>query len=345
MFCFAQHQDVFPDLVGNELLDAVQAAFTPEEVLTYSQARDTMFRKVYAVSDSLECMYTGWKRYMDPTLDPTQAVFTNNGGDLDINTEHVYPQSKGAKAGNGRSDMHHLFPTRASVNSDRANDPFMDIPDSQTNRWYYYDQTLTSVPNTMIDAYAEDIFKGFEPRESIKGNVARAMFYFYTIYRDNATSAAPNFFEGQKATLCKWHYDDPVDPTEWDRTYIIADYQDDKPNPFVLDCSLSTRMYCEEFSFDNCVISDTKDVEISEVTWAIYPNPGKDIINIAADDSWTSVQLYTLKGKYVETYSLANRGTRQTASIDGLYNKGVYLVRLYDEKTKKHSQFKRWTKY
>ena len=134
-FCIAQHQDVFPDLSGGDLLDAVQVAFTPEDVLTYSTARDTLFKSVYAVDDSLECVYSGWKRYLDPSLDPTQAVFTNNGDDLDINTEHCYPQSKGAEVGNGRADMHHLFPTRATVNSNRANDPFMDIvetPEKET---------------------------------------------------------------------------------------------------------------------------------------------------------------------------------------------------------------------
>ncbi len=341
----AQHQDVFPQLTGDELLQAVQDAFTPETVMTYSMARDTLFKNVYAVDDSLECVYTGWKRYLDPSLDPTQAVFTDNGGDLDINTEHCYPQSKGAKSGNGRSDMHHLFPTRASVNSERANDPFMEIPDSQTSKWFYRDQTLTSEPTSMKDAYAEDIQKGFEPREEVKGNIARAVFYFYTIYRDNAVSAAPEFFEIQKATLCSWHYKDPVDPIEWDRTYKIAKYQDDKPNPFILDCSLSTRMYCAEFELDNCVILDIEESDIEDVMWTIYPNPGKNVVSITADKSWTGIQLFTLRGKYVDTFELRNQGGRQSARIEGQFTNGVYLVRLYDHRTRSYSQFQKWTKY
>ena len=40
-----------------------------------------------------------------------------------MNTEHTWPQSKGA-TGAAKSDLHHLFPTDSKANSIRGNHPF-----------------------------------------------------------------------------------------------------------------------------------------------------------------------------------------------------------------------------
>ncbi|MEY3053095.1 MAG: hypothetical protein RLY31_2880, partial [Bacteroidota bacterium] len=85
-----------------------------------------------------------------------------------------------------------------------------------------------------------------EPREDHKGNVARAMFYFYTMYREQADDADPDFFDLQRETLCQWHYADPVDSLEHARSLMIAAYQDGLANPFVLDCTTATRSYCSD---------------------------------------------------------------------------------------------------
>ena len=109
------------------------------------------------------------------------GTLIRNGSSSGINTEHTFPQSKGARNGNARSDMHHLFPARAGVNEARSNYPFGEIKDSRTDRWYYKAITKRSIPTVGIDEYSESIRGLFEPREDHKGNVARAMFYFYTI--------------------------------------------------------------------------------------------------------------------------------------------------------------------
>ena len=66
------------------------------------------------------------------------------------------------------------------------------------------------------------------------------MFYFYTIYNDVANQ---NFFDIQKDILYNWHKEDPVDEIELSRTYAIASYQNNIPNPFVLDSSLIKRIW------------------------------------------------------------------------------------------------------
>ena len=51
------------------------------------------------------------------------------------------------------------------------------------------------------------------------------------------------FFEVQKDTLKTWHDQDPADEDEISRTWQIAEYQENKPNPFILDATLVERAY------------------------------------------------------------------------------------------------------
>ena len=69
------------------------------------------------------------------------------------------------------------------------------------------------------------------------------MSYFYTIYNNVADN---NFWNVQKQTLFDWHYYDPVDQIEANRTWSIASYQDGLPNHFVLDPTLFWRARSEE---------------------------------------------------------------------------------------------------
>jgi len=124
-------------------------------VLDYANARDTLYARVLAIDDdSLRCIYSGHTLYLDPTQDPTQYVY-QNGGSNGMNTEHAYPQSKGAADGNARSDMHHLYPARIPVNEVRGDVPFMEIPDGANPKWYILNQILTNIPALNRDAYTE----------------------------------------------------------------------------------------------------------------------------------------------------------------------------------------------
>jgi len=280
MFSWAQYdfEAVLPGLDGQDLFEAVAQDFDPLIVLPYDIARDTMFRRVYSESDFLYCVYTRHGVSMPQGLDPTQTVFMGgaNGG---INTEHSWPRSYGADVGKPKSDMHHLFPTRIDVNADRGVLPFLDIPDSEANQWYYLNNEQSNIPSSNIDNYSEVSGSAFEPREDHKGNVARAMFYFYTIYNDEAQQAPSNFFESMRTTLCEWHSADPVDSLEWHRNLIIASYQDGKANPFILDCTLVERLFCP-----GAMINCDPSVPVAEISptpeVSIYPNPNSGTFNI-----------------------------------------------------------------
>ena len=253
------HEAVFPTQSGQTLLNNLVSQYKPFFVLDYSEARDTLFGSIYLVDNNVSCVYSGHSLYLPPNQDPTTALYMN-GVDNGINTEHTYPQAFGAGNGNPRSDMHHLYPTRTAVNSARGNSRFAEINDNQTDAWFYLNQETSSIPSQDIDSYSEQTNTAFEPREDHKGNVARAMFYFYTMYKSQADSADPNYFETQRATLCQWHEDDPVDQLEWTRNNKIAVHQGGKKNPFILDCTLAERTYCTNMSF-SCLSAPVKNIE------------------------------------------------------------------------------------
>ncbi len=239
-------EPVFPGESGQALLDSLATHYRPAVVLDYANARDTLYAKVLAFDDdSLRCIYSGHTLYLDPNQDPTQYVYLN-GTTLGMNTEHAYPQSKGAADGNARSDMHHLFPARIPVNEARGDVPYGEISDAQTERWFRGAQVLFSTPAQNKDQYSEWKNGVFEPREKVKGDLARAVFYFYTMYRSQANAADPNYFATQRATLCQWNEQDPADSAELVKTWRIAPYQENKPNPFILDCTLAYRTWCPE---------------------------------------------------------------------------------------------------
>ncbi|MBK8562181.1 MAG: endonuclease [Saprospiraceae bacterium] len=267
----AQYQPVFTGLSGQELLDSLVKYYKAPVLLTQAFARDTLFSKIYGYKDSLTCVYTGDRIYLNPTQDPTQDAF-----DKGFNTEHTFPQSLGAM-NQAEGDMHHLYPTRVDVNGDRGNLPFADIPDAQTEDWYYLGQQLSNTPSSNINLYSERKDGFFEPREDHKGNVARAMFYFYTMYKAQADAANQNFFNSQRQTLCAWHLLDPVNEPEWNRTWLIAPYQSGKPNPFVLDCTLPERCYCADFGTKCTPAATEQGADNQSFTLkSISPNPLQD---------------------------------------------------------------------
>jgi hypothetical protein len=271
-------QSVYPNLSGQELIDSVASHYRPDMVLDYAHARDTLYGAILnADDDSIRCIYSGHTLYLAPNQDPTQYIYLN-GATNGMNTEHGYPQGKGAADGNARSDMHHLYPARIPVNEARADKPFAEIPDNQTDKWFLNNTSLTTIPTTNINGYAESNETYFEPREASKGDLARSVFYFYTMYRAQANAADPNYFELQRHTLCQWNEQDPATNAELVKTWRIAHYQDNKPNPFVIDCTLAHRCWCPEVPL--ACTTDTYAPVQSLLSLRVSPNPAQGPVKV-----------------------------------------------------------------
>ena len=304
-FLYAQHIPVLEGLSGQELLTEIKNQYRPPTTLGYSIARDTLFRNILAVNGQLKCLYTDYSINLNPNSDPSDNAFSQG-----LNTEHIYPQSKGAENEPLRSNMYNLYPVRENVNSDRANDPFGEVPDNTTQWWYYLDIKQKTKPTSNIEKYSEAANNVFEPQEARKGDIARSIMYFYSIYTPEANAADPNFFQSMITDLCNWHYLDPVDSEEWNRNLLIASYQNDLANPFILDCTIPERSYCSS-SGQICIPTSSTIPKIKTlgkilVSPSMY-NSGQNTIKLNHDIAVTEIIVVNSVGNKIEDVLISNR--------------------------------------
>jgi endonuclease I len=178
-----------------------------------------------------------WNILVDSDEDPNNSnnfILIYTGRSLsktstypDWNREHVWAKSHGdfdntPPAG---TDAHHIRPSDVSVNSDRGNLDF-DNGGSQHSEatGCYYDND------------------SWEPRDAVKGDVARMMFYMVVRYEgdvsgepdlelvDYVPTSGPIF--GKFSTLLDWHEQDPVDDFERNKNEVVYSHQNNR-NPFI----------------------------------------------------------------------------------------------------------------
>ncbi|MDO6657088.1 endonuclease [Anaerobacillus sp. 1_MG-2023] len=158
----------------------------------------------------------------------SQSKYENGGNVDDWNREHVWAKSHGdfgTSMGPG-TDIHHLRPTDVTVNSSRGNldfdnggSPQSEAPDN------YYDSD------------------SWEPRDSVKGDVARMIFYMAVRYEgdsgevdlevNNLVNNGSSPFIGKVSVLKAWNEMDPVDSFEENRNNVIYDQYQHNRNPFI----------------------------------------------------------------------------------------------------------------
>ena len=261
-------QDVIGDGLYEEgLIEFLQDNYMTGTTLGYTNARDTMYLRIDRIDGQVKGVYTNYAVDLPDTgVDPSTHLYENG-----MNCEHVWPQSLYEGGEPIKSDMHALRPCKDNVNSARSNKPFNEVVDEQTTTWYWQDSQTSNIPSSSIDEYSENHGTYFEPREDRKGDIARTMFYFYTMYSEVADD---DFFEGQKEVLKTWHELDSADEEEIIRTWQIADYQENKPNPFILDASLGERAYF----YNGILIGDLNEDGLLNILDLVI------LVNIILDD-------------------------------------------------------------
>ncbi len=229
-------ETIGPNLYNENLINFLQNNYQTSTTLSYNDARDVLYSEIDIDNDNkVYCIYTNYNVTLPSNVDPSTYLYENG-----MNCEHVWPQSMYEGTSPMKSDMHHLRPCKENVNSYRSNKPFNESQDNLTNNWLWLSYNNSNTPTNNINEYSENGNLVFEPREDKKGDIARTIFYFYTIYANVANNS---FFEQQKNILFNWHEQDPVEEAEITRTWLIANYQNNIPNPFILDSSLIYRAY------------------------------------------------------------------------------------------------------
>lgn len=322
LFCTVKAQaPIDSTLSGTTLITQLRANYTPTQTLGYGPARDVMYSVVdNDGNNGVHGIYTDFTVFWTPGTDPSQDVYQGGSG---INAEHVYPQSMGASNEPAKSDMHNLRPCRAAVNSDRGNLKFGESPDNDTDNWYKDAINQSNTPGTDIDEWSErDANNVFEPREAVKGDIARIVFYFYTIY----PNADASFFNSMKNTLYDWHYADPVDAWELERNNRVKQEQGND-NPFILDSTLARRAF-----FPQYMVTSTNSIEdfTNDQNVKVYPNPF--VNQLTFSEAVNYVLITNGDGKTVLEYHSDNQSIT-TIDVSNL-SKGVYYIRYQISKEK-----------
>ncbi len=161
--------------------------------------------------------------YSGNSVDGGQEYNSGNGW----NREHVWPQSLGQfnTSNTAGKDAHNLKPCDIKLNTVRGNKEF---------------DNGGSPVNCAADTYQDN--DSWEPMETVKGDLARIIFYMVVRYNGdvsgepdlslyNKTNGNAGKF-GNLDTLLKWHQKDPVSQFERDRNNTIYSYQNNR-NPFI----------------------------------------------------------------------------------------------------------------
>ena len=208
--------------------------------LGYNTARDRMYGFVENNSNKVTCIYGGNE------LSLSQCSGRPNVTTSSYDTEHLIPQAFFAQATPYVDDIHHLYPTVNTWNNLRSSYKFAENTDAQTTAWVRgLSEQSATIPTTEIDSYSEFRNNGssstFEPREKSKGNVARSIFYFFTVH-PTAVSNGIASVVADPQTLYQWHVQDPVDATEQERNIRTARVQGNY-NPYIAHPELVARAW------------------------------------------------------------------------------------------------------
>ncbi len=243
--------------------------------------------------------------YTGNSVNAAQEYNSGNGW----TREHVWAKSHGdfgTSQGAG-TDVHHLRPAHQGTNSAR------------NNRWF----DICDIPYDTYGNLKCSAIWGWEPRDEVKGDVARMLFYMAvryegsngdpdlelvdTIPSDNNT---PEPIHAKLSTLMAWHVSDPVSDFERNRNDIIYTYYQGNRNPFIDDQSFACRIwqdFCTQLPIVLTQFDAVPDNNTVVLEWEV--NPGVEINYFDIERSkdgitWEPVGIeLALSGGFVQRYT------------------------------------------
>ncbi len=215
------------------------------------------------------------------------------------------------------TDVHHIRPADLSVNSARNNKDF-DWGGS-----IYIDGDGPTECRTDADSW--------EPRDAVKGDVARMLFYMAVRYE--GTDGEPDLdlvdavntmtlnetgkgYHGKLSALLEWHHTDPVDSLERRRNDIIYSFQNNR-NPFI-----DHPEFVEKIWLSSTYAESRKKIV------RIYPNPACDFISLhgVTGEPGHGI-IYSISGVVVSEFEVAENAK---ISVHHL-SPGIYFLKVIVE--------------
>ena len=315
---------------GTELKSALHMIISDHTKKTYDQAWDIIKESDEDPNNSnnVILLYTGRsqeKEYRDHGSLWDYTVYDGGDGEYNEswNREHVWAKSHGfpSESDTAYTDCHHLRPVDRSVNSSRNNKDFDD------------GGTLHS---ETTDCYTDS--DSWEPRDEVKGDIARMTFYMAIRYDPGIHSDDSEYdlelvdstgmdlgsspgrpVLGKLSTLLEWHAADTVDAFERQRNEVVYGYQANR-NPFIDHPEYVTEIWNSALAApSNLTANDVSETSLS-LTWA----------DNASDES--GYYLYRDNTK-ISTFS----SNTTNASLTGLTSGTTYNFKVSAYKTAEES--------
>ena len=211
---------------GQSLREAINRIISDHKVIRYSSTDEAM-TTIDADPINKNNVILIYSRRSDPSSNCCSSGW---------NREHLWPNSYGIDSkGPAYSDIHALRPCDSNVNSSRGNKHF---DESDPNSRYF---KFPSHPEATLCSSDNN---SWSPPESLKGDIARAMFYMDIRYEgkngepdleltdDLAEITSSNSKMGSLKTLLIWHILDPVSEEEKIRNDRVYENQNNR-NPFI----------------------------------------------------------------------------------------------------------------
>lgn len=326
---------------SNTFITDLHAKINPHTHLFYSNygpALVTPFASRDTTGDQrvVTCVYSGENKVYTEPFD-----WTTNGFSREHSYCHNWMPTDPAQGLEEYEDYHHLFPTNQnSANGVRSNYPLGEVV-TATSTYLEGEFGLNAQGQTV-----------YEPRDSHKGDAARAIMYVATCYttvggnswalRNPISNTIPY---GQNQNILKtWNFQDPPDAWEIARNDFIESIQGNR-NPFVdsiqyacyIDFTTMTKLSGPNVPCDAEVLG-IADAQQNNDLMQITPNPnnGHFVVNYtSAKNQKVNVKLFDNLGRIV--YNNELKVTTGSNPIDmnlQSLDKGVYFFEFVTEKGK-----------
>jgi endonuclease I len=250
--------------------------------------------------------------------------------------EHVWAKSRGdfGNSNGEGTDVHHLRPCDISVNSTRNNRNFddcvscIDVIDNGFNTGSKRDANLYT----------------FEPRDEVKGDVARMIFYMAVRYEGEGseldleltntllTNTDQSPLHSRVSALLEWSRTDAVSDWERNRNNIIDSLFQHNRNPFIDHPELSEYLWGDSIGIawtpaptDTSISLAVAEREINPIKF--YPNPTTGLVHI--EGAYDEVVVFDALGKLVA------RKTKYEAELDiSELPSGLYFAHVIFKNTR-----------
>ena len=266
----------------------------PHTMITYFVYKQTMMNE-FEVKDTIggqsyvTCALSGEKKVFDDPFDWTATQYSR---------EHTFAHSwfpswpANSPEQPEYNDQHNLYPANLyEANTPRSNLPLGDIDGNIV--FTYLEGSVGMMGSQMV----------YEPRDSHKGNAARAIMYIAVAYGFNLNGDLDS--DKQDETILKnWHFNDLPDNYEIARHEYIYNLQGNR-NPFIDSVNYACYIDFDNNQFlpNGCPLSIE---EILQNNLVVFPVPSTDKLYIQVNDT------------EINSYSITNLQGSELVSLYGI---------------------------